>query len=291
MSLEINSRKGIVKSAIGLARKIVPLPLKVELWRVVNSAGLKIGALVGRYKCSVCGSRVNSFGPLPLDVITHGFSYSTDEAETCNATSYSCPRCGATDRERLYALYIQEYFGRLPLGDTTKILDFAPTPGLSSFIVKLTERLPQNFSYRTADLFMEGVDYRLDIMDMKIFEDSSFDFFICSHVLEHVFDDRKALAELYRILKPGGQGILVVPILLTAREIDEDPSVTDSAERWRRFGQYDHVRLYSKEGFLMRVGSAGFKVQQFNLKHFGRDTFKRYGITETSVLYIVEKDN
>jgi hypothetical protein len=33
------------------------------------------------------------------------------------------------------------------------------------------------------------------------------------------------------------QGILVVPIVLSIDEIDEDPSVTDVAERWRRFGQ------------------------------------------------------
>jgi len=291
MSLANNSRKGVLNSAIGLARKIVPLPLKVGMWRVINSPRLTIGALVGRYRCSVCRSRVNGFEPLPPDVITHGFSYTTDEAETCNATSYSCPRCGATDRDRLYALYIRDYFARLPLGDTTKILDFAPTPWLSSFIVKLTERLPQSFSYRTADLFMEGVDYRVDIMDLKAFEDSSFDFFICSHVLEHVSDDRKALVELCRILKPRGQGILVVPIFLTAREIDEDPSLTDTAERWRRFGQDDHVRLYSKEGFLTRVRMAGFKVQQFNREHFGTDTFRRYGITEQSVLYIVENQD
>jgi SAM-dependent methyltransferase len=288
MSWENNSRKGVLNSAIGLARKIVPLPLKVEMWRVLNLARLKIEALIGRYKCSVCGSRVYRFEPLPPDLLIHGFNYSTDEAETCNAASYSCPRCGATDRDRLYALYIRDYFGRLPPGGTIKILDFAPTPSLSSFIVKLTERLPQSFSYRTADLFMEGVDYRVDIMDLKAFEDSSFDFFICSHVLEHVSDDRKALVELCRILKPGGQGILVVPIFLTAREIDEDPSA-DSAERWRRFGQGDHVRLYSKEGFLTRVRLAGFKVQQFNREHFGRDTFRRYGFTVQSVLYVVEK--
>ena len=76
---------------------------------------------------------------------------------------------------------------------------------------------------------MENVDDKVDITDMTIYPDNHFDFFICSHMLEHVFDDRKALRELYRILKWGGQGILVVPIVLSIDEIDEDPSVTTSA--------------------------------------------------------------
>jgi SAM-dependent methyltransferase len=147
----------------------------------------------------------------------------------------------------------------------------------------------REFSYRTADLFMDAADDRVDITDMKVYPDASVDFFICSHVLEHVADDRKALGELRRILKPGGRGILVVPIVLTIDEIDEDPSVTDPAERWRRFGQGDHVRLYSKSGFLARVREAGFDVHQLGREHFGGETFERHGITEQSVLYVVEK--
>ena len=81
----------------------------------------------------------------------------------------------------------------------------------------------------------------------------------------------------------------MVPIVLAAEEIDEDPSVIDPAERWRRFGQDDHVRLYSKEGFLTRVKQAGFTVCQLGHKHFGKETLSRHGITEKSVLYVVEK--
>ncbi len=124
---------------------------------------------------------------------------------------------------------------------------------------------------------------------MGIYADGSIGFFICSHVLEHVADDRRALAELYRVLKPGRRGILVVPIVLTITEIDEDPTITDPAERWRRFGQDDHVRLYSKQGFLARVRDAGFVVHQLDRAFFGAETFARHGITQQSVLYVVEK--
>ena len=36
------------------------------------------------------------------------------------------------------------------------------------------------------------------------FRDESFDFALCVHVLEHVPDDREAIGEFYRVLRPGG---------------------------------------------------------------------------------------
>ena len=81
----------------------------------------------------------------------------------------------------------------------------------------------------------------------------------------------------------------MVPIILTIDQIDEDPNVTDVAERWRRFAQDDHVRLYSKAGFIKRVKSAGFRVKQLGIEYFGVSAFKQYGITRKSVLYIAEK--
>jgi SAM-dependent methyltransferase len=283
----------MAKSALKLARKIAPLRMKVAIWQVIRSAKLKGGSLVGKYKCPVCETRVAGFTRLPPDAIAYGFKYSPEEAETCNAANYLCPKCGAADRERLYVLYLRDYLRTIapndPASDPIRIIDFAPTPTLSSFIKKLIAESPLRFSYRTADLFNESADDRVDIMEMSIYEDNSVDFFICSHVLEHVTDDRKAMRELYRILKPGRQGILVVPIVLTLKEIDEDPSVTDAAERWRRFGQDDHIRLYSKDGFLQRVWNAGFSINELGHEYFGRDTFRSYGIGERSILYIVKK--
>jgi ubiquinone/menaquinone biosynthesis C-methylase UbiE len=136
---------------------------------------------------------------------------------------------------------------------------------------------------------MDGIDDRVDVTDMCTYADNQFDFFICSHVLEHVMDDRKALGELYRVLKPMGQGILMVPIVLGIEEIDEDPSITDDAERWRRFGQHDHVRLYSKHGFIDRVSEAGFRIHQHGWEYFGKEVFTRNGVASQSILYVVEK--
>ena len=81
----------------------------------------------------------------------------------------------------------------------------------------------------------------------------------------------------------------MVPINLAITEIDEDPTVTDEVERWRRFGQFDHVRLYSKPGFIQRVTETGFLVHQLGIDFFGKDIFHRNGISPKSVLYVVEK--
>jgi SAM-dependent methyltransferase len=138
---------------------------------------------------------------------------------------------------------------------------------------------------------MQGVDDVADIQNLRCYPDGFADLFICSHVLEHVHDDRKALHELHRVLNRSGAGVLLVPILLDCESIDEDLSPIPEVERWRRFGQNDHVRLYSKTGFLERIAEAGFVVRQLGIDHFGGGRLARCGITERSVLYFLEKSN
>ena len=126
---------------------------------------------------------------------------------------------------------------------------------------------------------------------MKIYKNNSIDMFLCTHVLEHVTDDLKAMKELYRILKTGGWGIIMVPILLSINRISENPSITSEHDRWRYFGQSDHVRMYSKKGFLQRLSKAGFKIEQLGIAYFGTDVFKRNGISPKSILYVVSKQD
>jgi SAM-dependent methyltransferase len=96
------------------------------------------------------------------------------------------------------------------------------------------------------------------------FPDDSFDIVICSHVLEHVPDDAKAMRELLRILRPGGRALLLTPLATDGGGTDEDPSIADPAEKDRRFGQWDHVRIYDRDDFLARMRTAGFEVEAFS---------------------------
>ena len=247
--------------------------------------------LLGNRQCSVCQKKVMKFRPLPKYFLNNykKYGYKIPLTETLNLDQYSCPHCNSSDRDRLYAIYLKHFVkNRLHENTTFSMLDLAPGKNLSRFIVSEFSGLPR-FHYRTADLCQEDVDDKVDVTDMSIYKDEQFDFFICSHILEHVKDDRKAMRELLRILKNGGKGILMVPINVEIKEIDEDPNCIDIEERWRRFGQDDHVRAYSKQGFIDRIIEAGFELEQCNIDTFGTEFFFKHGIHPISVLYVVNK--
>jgi SAM-dependent methyltransferase len=155
-------------------------------------------------RCPVCERNAVSFLPLPdyyrEQADKYGYKY-FGKGETINIKEYSCNHCGASDRERLSALFLESVIRREGFVSGSKLLHFAPE-------VALAKRIRQSgkFDYRSADISMEGVSDNVDITDMACYGDAVFDAFICSHVLEHVQDDHAALCELHRILKPGGLG-------------------------------------------------------------------------------------
>ncbi|MEO7839402.1 MAG: class I SAM-dependent methyltransferase [Anaerolineales bacterium] len=253
-----------------------------------KTVSLQIGHIPSAYQCPVCENEINEFLPLSSyleeNKKKYGNPFTFDDVETINPIQYQCPICGASDRSRLYALYLIKALHTYSSKENLTLLDIAPSPPLKRFLLSFP-----NIKYVSADKDMSDVDITVDITDMNVIQTESFDLFICSHVLEHVEDDKKALSELFRILKPGGFGILMVPINLKIKNIDEDPNITDVGERWRRFGQYDHVRLYSKMGFIDRVKQAGFEINQYGIDYFGENAFLQHGISPKSILYVVEK--
>lgn len=242
-----------------------------------------------KYNCPVCKSTVNVFNPIGWDYLSlldkNEFIHSIFQFETLNIINYSCPVCGASDRDRLSAIYLTQVFKNIDKTKQYKFVDFAPASSLSKFI-----KSHKYIKYRSADLFMEGVDDKVDLMDMKIYQDDSIDMFICSHILEHVDNDRKAMNELYRILKVGGCGIVMIPILLNLNEDYEDTTIISESDRWKYFGQNDHVRIYSKNGFVNKLEEAGFQVNQFGISYFGKEVFEKHAIHNRSVLYSVGKN-
>jgi SAM-dependent methyltransferase len=155
------------------------------------------------------------------------------------------------ERHRLAWLVLGE---RTPLLDGTprRILHFAPEPA-----IELKLRSLPSVDYRSCDIQPGLAMDDADLSDLH-YTDGQFDFVYCSHVLEHVDDDHRALRELRRVLAPSGFGLIMVPINLALTI--EDSSVKDPDERARRFGQPDHVRAYG-EDFLERLTAAGFNVE------------------------------
>lgn len=240
------------------------------------------------FHCPICKKKDIYFKPIPFSLIRqldkHQYIHSIFQKETFNIEYFHCSYCHCIDRERLYALYIDLFMSKQDINKKFRLLDIAPAGGLSLFL----KNFP-NITVRTADLYMEAVDDKVDITNMNIYADESFDIFICSHVLEHVEKDMTAIKELYRILSKNGWGIAMVPIDLGLQEDYENPVIIDEAGRWKHFGQNDHVRMYSKGGFVSKLESAGFTVHQYGIDFFGPEVFAKNGIHPRSVLYIVTK--
>ncbi len=266
-------------------KELVP-PILV---RLIKNNRSDVSGVKPLYYCPICKKEVSNFNRLPdyylEEMDKHQFIHSIFSAETLNLLNYSCPHCGCSDRARLYSLYLNEQI-RLKQNQnlTIKLLDVAPDKILASWI-----RQWENIEYRSVDLYMPGVDDVADITDLNIYEDGKFDIIICSHVLEHINDDRRAISELHRILKDDGFALIMVPIFLSLSEDFESDEIKTSEERWKYYGQDDHVRAYSKSGFTKKLEGAGFSVQQLGVDYFGKEQFEKCGVHSRSVLYIVNK--
>lgn len=240
------------------------------------------------FECPVCGSHLKNFYPIyksfPRKLREMDFVYPLEHFETLNLAAYSCPACDASDRERLYALFLRDRLATLQSGHRYRFIDFAPSLALSRLL-----RTFSNIEYRTADYFRPNVDDRVDISNMPLYADNSVDLFMCSHILEHVPDDRAAMRELYRILRPGGCGIVMVPLVVGVEDTQEDPAINTPELRWKHYAQDDHLRLYGRRDLVARLVAAGFGVRALDRAHFGAPVFARAGIADNSVLYVVEK--
>lgn len=237
------------------------------------------------YFCIGCGNYWQRFRPLPEEWVEilkkSGWKFTLDDAETLNYQNYSCYDCGMTDRDRLYAIYLSQIIKER---GSVSIIEFAPTRALSNYLRSL-----KGVTHRTSDLFASDVDDKLDLQNLHKYKDETFDIFICSHMLEHVDDDLKAMRELFRITRNGGVGVVMVPIMDGVITTHEDKSIQDEALRARYFGQGDHVRLYAKDDFIARLKGVGFEVELLDVNYFGHEVFKKNAITPKSVLYIVNK--
>jgi len=162
------------------------------------------------------------------------------------------PSTLSLERHRLLWLYLKnetDFFSA-----QLKVLHFAPEQAFYGRFRKL-----KNLEYTTVDLYSPLADVKADICNLP-FEDNSYDVVLCNHVLEHISDDTKAMAELYRIMKPKGWGIFQIPQDINREKTFEDNSITDKKERTRIFGQYDHVRIYGLD-YFDKLEAAGFMVE------------------------------
>lgn len=161
-----------------------------------------------------------------------------------------CPVCGSYERHRLVWLFFKHKTSLFT--HPMSMLHAAPE---NCFIRRLKAR--PNLQYISIDLQSPLADRKIDLTALD-FPSNSFDFFYAGHVLEHIPQDLQAISNIYRVLKPGGKALIMVPI--SGQFTQEDPTITTPSQRKERYGQEDHVRIYGDD-FIQRLQSVPFQVQ------------------------------
>src|SRR6056297_1298490 len=223
------SEKGTVAMKYNLSMKIKDLlPYRVRVFLGRGSRRLRYAALIlasGAKKrsktCSVCDRQIRGF--------VHGGAL--------------CPFCTSFPRHRA----LQPVVGRWVSSakGAVKLMHVAPD-------ACMRDRLIENpsLTYLGIDKFTQGHYYPPDTMNGDIenlnLGNDTQDLVICLHVLEHVENDRKALQEIHRVLKPGGIAIMAFPFRKGQPTYD-DATIVDPQQREAAFGQWDHLRVFGED--------------------------------------------
>jgi SAM-dependent methyltransferase len=230
--------------------------------RAVRHAALRLRHRGRARYCPGCDSHVAAFLP-------SGTTHPRPDAR--------CPICGGLERHRLIALFFRSHKpASLRVG---RLLHFAAEPCLRDVLARAAD------AYVRADLDASRGDVVLDLTQIDL-PDASVDSLLCSHVLEHVDDDLRAMREIRRVLRPDGWALILVPLF--AEHTWEDATIVRPEDRVRHFGQHDHVRAYGPD-VADRLRSQGLEVEVWDRQRMGlsHEEAAHMGVTRTrDVLFL-----
>ncbi len=204
-----------------------------------------------RVQCNICGWTGNRFYP---DV---GPGY--DELETV------CPGCRCQDRHRALVVVLEARTSFFLSG--SRVIEVAPMRNFQRFCLAQS-----GVDYISFDLRRFAME-KGDITRMR-YEDESADCFLALHVLEHIPEEAAALAEIRRVLKPGGTAILQVPLF---------PDVAHTYEYEKPDPrEVGHVRRYGRD-FGERIAGHGFEVEEVSVEQLvNTEIIQRFGLSRDS---------
>ena len=182
-----------------------------------------------KYDCPICGYH----GPF---------------MDKNNRLRAKCPKCGELERARMAMLVVNQIYDEKKASETD-VLHISP----ENFLRKIFKKKYK--SYISSDLYREDVDHQFDIQSIP-YPDNTFDLVFASHVLEYVKNDRQAIKEIKRVLRPGGLAFLPVP-MLHEKTIDFEKrppnkriireTGIDYFDRYREV--FNEVKIYKPDSF------------------------------------------
>lgn len=251
------------------------------IWRRVLCFCARIPT--GNHECVICKKsflrflpyRDGSQGVPTLMKVLEGVGSDVD--------NFSCPWCFSHDRERHLFLYMKEA-GLFSFVKAKRVLHFAPEPHISRLVEETEPEL-----LIKCDLYPWARDMvKVDLLSLP-YSDGYFDLLIANHVLEHVEDDRRALSEIVRVLKPGGYAILQTPYSAALEHTWEDSGISSREARLEAYGQEDHVRLFGRdifERFAHQGLESKVKLHEELLKNYSP---RRFGLNSREPFFLFRK--
>ncbi|WP_439151440.1 class I SAM-dependent methyltransferase [Winogradskyella sp.] len=260
-----------MKSLFKFFLNIIPRPFLIRFSYLLRPF-LKLVLKGNTYTDPIDGNSFRSFLP---------YGYGNQRPNILSPSTLSL------ERHRLLWLYLKNetdfFSNESEKNQKKKVLHFAPEQCFLNRFKKL-----DHIDYTTTDLESPIADVKADICDLP-FSNDTYDIVLCNHVLEHIPNDTKAMKELYRVMKPGGYGILQIPQDLNREVTFEDDSITDKAERAKIFGQYDHVRVYGRD-YFDKLRSIGFRVEEVDYtSKLPDESINKYRLAKGEIIPVVYK--
>lgn len=255
----------MISSLFKFFLNVIPRPflIKISYWVRPVFAFLLKG---DRYTDPIDGKSFRKFLP---------YGYGNQRSNVLSPSTLSL------ERHRLLWLYLKNETSFFSAAQ--KVLHIAPE---QCFVERF--RKMKNLDYTTSDLHSPLADVKADICNLP-FQDNSYDVVFCNHVLEHIEDDKKAMSELFRVLKSDGYGIFQIPQELDRELTYEDFTITDPEGRKKHFGQYDHVRVYGRD-YFDKLRAVGFSVEEVDYsRKLSEDELIRFCLVKGELLPVCKK--
>ena len=187
-----------------------------------------------------------------------------------------CPICFSQARHRLLG-YIQALIN---IDCNANILLIGPGP-TEIILFKL------RFNYETKILNIQHTDFTdivADITDDNI-KLNNYDIIIMWHVLEHIVEDKKAVGNVYKMLKDGGVFLFSVPIHPVENNKTYIPAYSNLEDKISKTGHPDHFICcgYDYPNRFSNIGFTRFKT--ISVKHLSEEIISRFNLSTDHIAW------